>query len=60
MKPLWFNLGVLFSSASLFGGILMRYQKRWARLMTLISGILIMPTGLINLIPYFYYKRTAQ
>jgi hypothetical protein len=60
MNPLWFNAGVLFSSASFLGGIMMRYHKQGARLITLIGGILIIPTGLINLIPYFYYKNSDR
>ena len=60
MNPLWFNLGILFSSTSLLGGIMMRYNIRRARLMTLIGGILIFPTGLINLIPYYYYKSPVR
>jgi hypothetical protein len=57
MNPLWFYLGILFSSTSLLAGIMMRYNKRQARLITLIAGILIIPTGLLNFISYYYKYR---
>ena len=56
MNLRWFYLGVLFSSASLLAGMMMRYNISGARLINLISGILIVPAGLINLIPYFYSR----
>jgi len=57
MNLLWFYIGILFSSISILAGIMLRYNKRYARLITLIAGILLIPTGLLNLIAYYYVRH---
>jgi hypothetical protein len=56
MNNFWFTLGVLFSFVSLLGGVMMLFNTRRARMVTLIGGILILPSGLLNLISYYYKK----
>lgn len=57
MSSFWFSLGVLFSLISLLSSVMICYNVKRAKLITLISGLLIFPSGLINLAPYFYYKN---
>ncbi len=57
MNNVWFALGVLFSFISLQGSVMMLFHMRRARMVTLVGGILILPSGLLNLIA-FYYKKS--
>jgi cytochrome c biogenesis protein CcdA len=57
MDLLWFYMGILFSSISILAGIMLRYNNKYARLITLIAGILLIPTGLLNFIAYFYVRQ---
>lgn len=56
MNKYWFYAGILFSSISITGGIMMLFKKSKARVVALTGGILIVPTGLINFIAYYFYK----
>jgi len=56
MNPFWFYLGILISSLSLLAGIMMRYKRKGAKPITLLTGILNIPTGLLNFISYYYYR----
>jgi hypothetical protein len=57
MNNFWFALGVLFSFISLHGSVMMLFNMRRARMVTLVGGLLILPSGLLNLIA-FYYKKS--
>jgi hypothetical protein len=60
MSNYWFSLGLLFSAASMLGGVLMRLNIKSAWLITLLSGMLLLPAGLMNLISLYISKKVVR
>ena len=53
----WFYLGIVFSTISVIGGIMMLFNMSKARIISIIGGVLIIPAGLINFISCYFYKE---
>jgi hypothetical protein len=58
MSNFWLSLGILFSLVSIIGGAMMRFNVKSAMLVTIMGGVLIVPSGLINLIPIYIARKT--
>jgi len=55
----WFYLGVLFSFLSILSGMMWRLGTKHAGWFMFITGLLIAPTGFINLFSFYYIKNKA-
>lgn len=57
MSNLWFALGLLCSLLSISGGVMIRSNSKPGKMAVLISGILILPAGLLNFVPLLVSNR---
>lgn len=51
MNNAWFSLGLLLALLSITGAVMMRSESRHAKTLAIVTGILLLPIGLINFIP---------
>ncbi len=57
LNTFWFYLGVLFSSFSILSGIIYRFRTKQAGWFLFITGLLIAPTGFINLVSFYFFRK---
>jgi hypothetical protein len=53
----WFYLGVLFAFFSISSGIMWRFGTKHTKWTLFITGLLIAPTGFINLVSFYFYRK---
>jgi hypothetical protein len=53
LSNVWFSLGVTASLLSIAGGAMIRRNMSGGKALTVISGALLLPVGLLNFIPLY-------
>jgi purine-cytosine permease-like protein len=58
LNTFWFYLGVVLSLLSIVSGIACFYNSKLTGWFLLATGLLIAPTGFINLVPFYFIRKS--
>lgn len=60
MNDVLFYMGIIFALLSMAGGVMVRSDLKKGTIISLISGVLLVPIGIINFIPVYYSGRNIR